>query len=104
MENYQVAWLSLNPHIEEFPQDPNYYCYRGICHERLERLPQALADFDRAIALQPQQSVFHHARGRTRQKLGDFRCALADFNITIEHKPRAAVYDDLAAVHRVYPD
>ena len=104
IENYQVALLNLDRHIEDYPQDPNGYCYRGICYERLDRLPQALADFDRAIALQSNQSVFHHARGRARQKLGDFHGALADFNLTIEHKPRAVVYDDRAEVHRCLGD
>jgi tetratricopeptide (TPR) repeat protein len=104
IENYQVALSSLDLHVADYPQDPNGYCYRGICYERLERLPQAIADLDRAIAIQSGQSVFHHARGRTRQKLGDFAGALADFNITIASKPQATVYDDRAQTHRCLGD
>jgi tetratricopeptide (TPR) repeat protein len=104
LENYQIALTSLNLHIQEYPQDPNGYCYRGICYERLDRLPQALADLDRAISLQAKQPVFHHARGRARQKMGDLAGALADFTITIERKPQAAVFDDRAEVHRCLGD
>ncbi len=104
LENYQIALVSLDRHIEDYPQDPNGYCYRGICSERLDKLPQALADLDRAIALQAGQPVFHHARGRARQKSGDLRGALADFNITIERKPQAAVFDDRAEVNRCLGD
>ncbi|WP_310488780.1 tetratricopeptide repeat protein, partial [Chamaesiphon sp. VAR_69_metabat_338] len=100
LENYQIALASLDRHIEDYPQDPNGYCYRGICYERLEKLPQASIDLDRAIALQAGQPVFHHARGRARQKMGDLPGALADFNITIDRKPQAAVFNDRAEVHR----
>jgi tetratricopeptide (TPR) repeat protein len=104
LENYQIALVSLDRHIEDYPQDPNGYCYRGICSERLDKLPQALTDLDRAIALQAGQPVFHHARGRARQKSGDLRGALADFSITIERKPQAAVFDDRAEVNRCLGD
>jgi tetratricopeptide (TPR) repeat protein len=104
LENYQIALTSLDRHIEDYPQDPNGYCYRGICYERLDKLPQALVDLDRAIALQAGQPVFHQARGRARQKSGDLAGALADFSLTIERKPQAAVYDDRAEVNRCLGD
>jgi tetratricopeptide (TPR) repeat protein len=104
IENYQVALDSLDLHIKSFAKDPNGYCYRGICYERLDRLAEAIVDLDKAIAIQPGQPVFHHARGRTRQKLGDFAGALADFDITIGRKPQAAVYDDRAEAHRCLGD
>ena len=91
---------SLNQHIKTYPQDPNGYCYRGICYERLAKFTSALTDFDRAISFQPNHPTFHHARGRTRQKLGDLQGALADFNLTLDLEPQATVYDDLAEVHR----
>ncbi len=107
-ENYHIALLSLNKHIDTYPQDPNGYCYRGICYERLERYPEASTDLDRAIAMQPNQPVFHHARGRARQRLGNLAGALADFSITIvlrtgsanDRKPQAAVYQDRAEINR----
>jgi tetratricopeptide (TPR) repeat protein len=103
-ENYQVALQNLERHLKAYPQDPNGYCYQGICSERLDKLSQALASLDRAIALQSNQPVFHQARGRTRKKLGDLQGALADFNITLDRKPQAAVYDDRAEVHRCLGD
>jgi tetratricopeptide (TPR) repeat protein len=103
-ENYRDALFNLDLYIKNYPQDPNGYCYRGICFERLERFNEALADLDRAIALRSHQPVFHHARGRTRQQLGDLAGALADFNITVERKPHAAIYDDRAELHRCLGD
>jgi tetratricopeptide (TPR) repeat protein len=109
LEKYQVAIFSLNQHINVYPEDPNGYCYRGICYERLDKFDRALADFDRAISLQPNQSVIYHARGRTYQRLGEFQAALADFNLAIDYTPTyineidlqlATVYDDRAEVHR----
>ncbi len=75
----------------------------------MDKFPQALADFNRAIALQSSQPVFYHGRGRTQQRLGDLKAALADFNLAIEHSLQftdkidfqlATVYDYRAEVHR----
>ena len=107
-ENYQIALLNLNKHINIYSQDPNGYCYRGICYERLGQFAEALTDLDLAISMQPNQPVFHHARGRARQRLGDLAGALADFSLTIvlrtgsanDRKPQAAVYQDRAEVNR----
>lgn len=113
LEKYQVAIFSLNQHINVYPEDPNGYCYRGICYERLDKFDLSLADFDRAILLQPHQSVIYHARGRTRKRQGDLRAALTDFNLAIAHSspdtnaidPQlATIYDDRAEIHRCCGD
>jgi tetratricopeptide (TPR) repeat protein len=50
-KNYQIALSNFDRHIALFPQDPQGYCYRGICYEQLQEDTLAIADFDTAIAL-----------------------------------------------------
>ena len=64
-----AALVAINIAIESDDARTDFY------HQR------ALADFDRAIALKPQEALFHHARGRTYQQLGNFPAALADLDL-----------------------
>jgi tetratricopeptide (TPR) repeat protein len=104
-KNYQTALSNFDQYIGSYPQDPQGYCYRGICYEQLEKYTLALADFDTAIGLKPGEAVFHHARGRTYQRVGNFSAALADYDLVIQLAPfRAAVYDDRAEIYRLQGD
>jgi tetratricopeptide (TPR) repeat protein len=104
-KNYQIALSDLDQHIALFPQDPQGYCYRGICYEQLQEYTLALADFDTALSLKSGEAVFHHARGRTYQQLGNFSAALADYHLVIQSQPlRASVYDDRAEIYRLQGD
>ena len=64
------ALANFDRHIELYPQDPYGYCYRGMCYEILGEYVLAGDDFERAIALKPDESLFHHAQGRTQEQLG----------------------------------
>lgn len=108
---------SLNPNypdqdrvtVEEFvinhceqDRNPYEYCYRGICYDRLKQYALALADFDRAIALKPEEALFYHVRGHTHQQLGNFQQALSDYELVTQIRPlRASVYDDRAEIYRI---
>jgi tetratricopeptide (TPR) repeat protein len=70
LEFDRVALANFDTYIEAHPQDAEGYCYRGLYYDRLERYHLALADFDRAISLQPDRALFHYARSCTRQHLG----------------------------------
>ena len=99
--NYQVALFNLNQHIDFHPQDPEGYCYRGICYEQLNKSILAIADFDRAIELQPNQAILYHTRGRIHQRVGNLQSALMDFDRAIEVEPQlASVYDDRAEIYQ----
>lgn len=104
-KNYQLALSSFNLQIALYPQDPQGYCYRGICYEQLQEYKLALANFDIALSLKPGDAIFHHARGRTHQQLGDFAAALADYHLVIQSQPlRASVYNDRAEIYRLQGD
>jgi tetratricopeptide (TPR) repeat protein len=103
--NEQLALANFDRHIDAHPEDPQGYCYRGMCHDRLEHYLLALADFDRAIALKPRESLFHHARGRTHRSIGNFAAAIADYDLVILLQPQlASAYVDRAEIHHLSGD
>ena len=51
----------------------------GIVHQRLAELPQALAAFDRALAVDPAHAPARLDRGALRARVGDFDGAREDF-------------------------
>lgn len=63
------------------------YVSRGAALLRLERPADARADFDRALALEPDNSRTHHLRGLSYAQQGQDDSALADFNRAIELDP-----------------
>jgi tetratricopeptide (TPR) repeat protein len=104
-DNERLALANFDRHIDAHPEDPDGYCYRGMCYDRLEHYLLALADFDRAIALKPRESLFHHARGRTYRSIGNFGAAIADYDLVILLEPQlASVYVDRAEIHHLSGD
>jgi tetratricopeptide (TPR) repeat protein len=104
-DNERLALANFDRHIDSHPEDPDGYCYRGMCYDRLEHYLLALADFDRAIALKPRASLFHHARGRTYRNIGNFAAAIADYDLVILLQPQlASVYVDRAEIHHLSGD
>ena len=67
------------------------YYNRGVAYSNTGKYTQAIADFDKAIELNPLQSVFYWSRGRIYRLLGDNDRAIVDFNKTIELKPDEAL-------------
>jgi tetratricopeptide (TPR) repeat protein len=54
-------------------------------------LDGAIADYDRAIQLDPKDAAIYNNRGLAKQAKGDFNAAIADFNRAIELNPKDAV-------------
>ncbi len=66
--------------------NPNYrfaYIMRAVMHAQLQEYPQALADYDRAIAIRGDSSVYNNRGVLKHQRLNDFPGALADYNQAI---------------------
>src|ERR1700728_4072899 len=53
---------------------------RGAALQLLSRYEEALASYDQALALQPNDAVLHYNRGRTLQDLSQFEEALASYD------------------------
>ena len=63
------------------------YSNLGLAQKKLQRLPEAIANFDRAIALQPNFAPAHYNRGLAFQGLRRWAEALASFDQTIALQP-----------------
>lgn len=59
------------------------YCARGLARQTKGDLGNAIADFDQAIALNPERASAYFNRGIARQDQGDLDATIADFNQAI---------------------
>lgn len=66
------------------------YFRRGMAENRLRRFEAAIADYDRAIAIEPGNPDFFDARGNAWNNLGDHARAVLDYDTTLRLNPRAA--------------
>ena len=53
---------------------------RGVALDHLERLSEAMASYERSLALDPTLADAHYNLGRLREQLGDKRGALRHFS------------------------
>lgn len=85
----------FNGLAEAAPNDPNVYNYRGRAYYALNETAKALADFERAITMDPTKGVFYANRGLVYSRLGEIEVAIADYSRSIELAPEyhMAYYD-----------
>jgi tetratricopeptide (TPR) repeat protein len=87
------AAITLMPHF-------GFYNNRGTTYHNLQNYPAALADYTRAIELDPQFAAAYHNRGVTYAKQQDYKAALADFANAIKLDPGyASAYNNRGAIY-----
>ena len=64
------------------------YCNRGVARQKKGDLDGALADFDRAIKLNPQDETAYNDRALAKMAKGDLDGALADYDRALQISPR----------------
>jgi tetratricopeptide (TPR) repeat protein len=69
------------------PFDAEAYYRRGCAYARLDKLQEALDDFQRALALKPDHAAAHYHRGLVRARQGKVEEAIADWSRTIALQP-----------------
>jgi Tfp pilus assembly protein PilF len=83
--------------------DPNRiltFVSRGSAYLKLNRLEEALADFNHALDMDPSYARAFHLRGLVHEKQGVDSGALDDFNRAIEINPEyGAAYHSRATLH-----
>jgi tetratricopeptide (TPR) repeat protein len=85
--------------IETEPRFSLAYVSRGAARLRLEKLSQAIEDFDTAVGLNPDSPRAFHLRGLARERLGAGQSALEDLDRAIELDPEyGAAYHSRSAV------
>ena len=73
--------------------DSIIYSNRASLKTKLKDFAGAIADYDKAIALQPADiEIFYGNRGFFKHQLGDLAGAIADYDQVIARKPDAALY------------
>ena len=75
--------------IDAYPTNAQAWFLRGVLHEHTRRHTNAIADFDRAITLDPKPIAFQH-RGTEHFRAGNFDKSVSDFDKFIELVPRQA--------------
>lgn len=82
---------SLTAAIEQNPNDPNGYNYRGSAYGQAGALREALADFTRAIELNPYFYQAYANRAVVYRRMNDDDAAMADYGSAIAASPSYAV-------------
>lgn len=78
------------PRIVVGQQTAEYFLKRGLAKQNTDDLPGALADFNKAIELDPKFAIAYNNRGLAKRMTGDLEGALADFTTAIELDPKSA--------------
>ena len=66
------------------------YTYRGIAKDEMGDYEGAIADYDRAIEINPQYARAYSNRGITKDNMGGHKGAIADYDRAIEINPQYA--------------
>jgi len=99
-ENFERSIEILSEAVALDPDRKLTYVSRGSAQLKLNRLNEALADFNRAIELDSNYARAFHLRGLVAEKSGDDSGALEDFNRAIEINPEyGAAYHSRATLH-----
>jgi tetratricopeptide (TPR) repeat protein len=67
------------------------YLYRGNSYARKGQFDSAIADFTKAIELNPQDAIAYNNRGNSYARIEQFNLAIADFTKAIELNPQDAI-------------
>lgn len=78
--NNEYLWSHVMKH---FPQAAVAYHNLGVHYTTQQKFPLALALFDRAIELKPDDAVYHYSRGLGLEKIGDRMGAIQSYSNSI---------------------
>jgi tetratricopeptide (TPR) repeat protein/predicted Ser/Thr protein kinase len=103
MRHWEAAKAALNACLAQQPDFVWAYLFRSFANEKLQALPEAEADFQNALRLNPNEDaryVLFLARGILHFNQGNLEPAAADFRAALALKPgQYNAYLNLAQVH-----
>jgi tetratricopeptide (TPR) repeat protein len=82
-----AALTACEKAIDENPNDPFPYFYRGVEYDNMGSVDRAITNYDKAIVLNPKIAVFYNNRGNAWQDKGDLKRAIADYDKAIALNP-----------------
>lgn len=86
MDKYAESLKEYNNLIALYPAADDYI-NRGLLHEKYKNLPMAIADYDRAIALNPENINYYMIRGNALDKAGNYQRSAQDYSEVIKRQP-----------------
>ena len=100
--NYERAVPRLDQAVETDPTSWNAYFQRGLAKQNLDKLDDALADFDHALALKPDLVEALTARAEILRRQGNLKRAMEELTKALEfkadltaHYSRGSIYSEL---------
>ena len=78
--------------IELEPRDSHFYLLKGKAYTRIERLEQALDEFNQAVILNPAYFDNYLQRGLLRERLEDYKGSYSDLQMSLSLLPTAEAY------------
>jgi tetratricopeptide (TPR) repeat protein len=85
------ALTDINMAIELDPKRADIWNHRGVIYyDHLAQFDKAIADYTKAVELDPKNEVYQHNRGFAYSKLGQWDKALTDYAKAIELNPNYA--------------
>jgi tetratricopeptide (TPR) repeat protein/S1-C subfamily serine protease len=100
----QEALLAINEAIALSPR-AGFYNNRGNAYADLKDYPRAIADYDKAIAINPEFAESYNNRGSTYADLKDYPKAIADYDKAIAINPEDAnVYNNRGRTYSALKD
>ena len=87
---FEEAVQEANRLLNSFGDYDKGYNNRAVAYQSLKQYDQALADFNKAILLNPQDTGFYYNRGGLYVQIEKYDFAVSDFNKAIEINPAYA--------------
>lgn len=93
--HYDASLQTLNFAMKKTPSDPEIFYQRGLTYIKLNRLEDALNDFDSSIILNPNNASAWGERGHVKLMIKDFQGAIYDYekSVSIYNKSPQAFYN-----------
>lgn len=92
-----ILWTDV---VGKYDRIPFAFANRGYGYYKLGRYDEAIADYNKTLALDPSDASTYHNRGVSYYRLRQFDLALADYNKALELKlDNGEVYNNRGAVY-----
>ena len=85
--------------VLDYPTEVSAYIARASIYKEIGDLDQSLADYDRAIELDPDQFETYNLRALIHQDMGNIEDALTDFTFAINLAPAPHLYTNRAILY-----
>lgn len=88
--DFEGAIAAISEAVDLERQNPKYHALRGRLFHLREHWPEAIRDFDSALALKPDAPTTLYFRARSKSMVNDLDGAIRDFEHCIELQPTSA--------------